>query len=138
MSATVVSLVPFIATVPVCVELLLVTMEVTLCFGPFNSHEEGKNWVSQFELIRAELEAEDPITVEGVFAGAELSTRPFVDAHTYVCDVLEAGREARRADGVIPHGDPTIAAKNIHIYALRALSDAVAFGLEHVEGDEQH
>jgi hypothetical protein len=135
MSAQVIAIKPYIASVPVCVELLLVTMEITLCFGPFNSHEEGKHWVAAFELARADIEAVNAIAIEGTFVDATLSTRPFVDAYTYVCDVLEAGPDARKPDAVIPSGDPQTTAKHIRIFALRALEEAVAFGLAHVEAE---
>lgn len=133
MGDNVVSFKPYIVAVPVCVELFLITMEVTLSFGPFNSHEEGRQWSVRFEHARAEIEAAEGVTIEGVFAGAKLPTRPFIDAHTYTVDVVEAGPEARRHQGVIPAGDPAETAKSVRLYALKALEEAVAFALEHID-----
>lgn len=137
MSGNVVSMKPFIVTVPACVELLLITMEVRLVFGPFNSYEDGRQWAIRFEAKRTEIEAASDITIEGVFV-ADLTTAPFVDVHTYTCDVVEAGPDARKPDAVIPSGDPTLAATNVGIYAMRALYEAVSFGLAHLESEAEH
>jgi len=57
--AELLSLKPYAATMEVSLELPLITMQVVLCFGPFNSLEKAEEWTGEVERLHRGIETEE-------------------------------------------------------------------------------
>lgn len=122
----VVALQPYVVTVDVSLELQLITMEVTLCFGPFNSIEGAEEWCRTLEREHKVIEGHEGGEDVEAIAGTGLSTKPFLRAYVHGADIIQAGAEMRAKGALIPQNDPRVDAHQIHVYALHAFQEAVS------------
>lgn len=120
----VLSLVPFLAIIDVTVEVPLVSATLTLCFGPFNSREDGEGWAAEVELLHRHVEKQETQCAGEVLSEMGFPTGAFVRSYISVPDVILGGVEARKPGALIPISTPEVIARDMHLYALQALQEA--------------
>lgn len=124
--SNVLSLQPYVATVDVSLELSLITMEVTLCFGPFNSAEAAEEWCGALEREHKTIEGrQDGEDLEAI-AATGIPTKPYLRAYVHGVDIIQPSLDARTRGGLIAPKDAVVDAHQIHVYALYAFQEAVS------------
>ncbi|OGZ06354.1 MAG: hypothetical protein A2845_00970 [Candidatus Lloydbacteria bacterium RIFCSPHIGHO2_01_FULL_49_22] len=122
--AELLSLKPYAATMEVSLELPLITMQVVLCFGPFNSLEKAEEWTGEVERLHRGIETEEVSKSGEVFDATGLPTGAFVRSYVHGTDIIQVGQSARKQGNLIPVNTPEVDARDLHIYALRAIEEA--------------
>ena len=135
--STVVALRPYVVTVDVTTELYLITMDVTLCFGPFNSVEEAEEWCLTFEREHKMIEGREAHEDIEAIAAMGIPTKPFLRAYVHGADIVQAGPEVRVKGALIPQNAPVVDAHQIHVYALHAFHEAVNAAFAFLEGAKE-
>ena len=123
---------PFIVLVDVSLELCLITMEITLCFGPFNSKEAAEEWVNVFEVEHHEIEAREAREDEKNNELVVLTTEPYLRAHVHGVDIIQPERGGHDKDALISPSAPIVDAHQVHIYALQGLREAINYTFEYL------
>ena len=122
---TVVLLRPYVVTADVSLELYLITMEVTLCFGPFNSSLAAREWCGTLEQEHWSIEAREELEDEQAEEASGILTKPFLRAYLHAVDIIQADAGMRAKGELIPPKDPIVDAHQIHVYALAAFQEAI-------------
>ncbi len=136
-TSNIVSLNPYVVTVDVSLELHLITMEVTLCFGPFNSAEEAEEWCLTFEREHKVIEGREAHEDVEALKQSGIPTKPFLRAYVHGADIVQAGAEMRTNGGLIPQNTPIVDAHRVHVYALHAFQEAVNAAFAFLEGAKE-
>lgn len=123
--AELLSLKPYSATIEVSLELPLITMQVLLCFGPFNSLEKAEEWTGEVERLHRVIETEEVSQGGEVFDATGIPTGAFVLSYVHGTDIIQIGHSARKPGNLIPVSTAETDARDLHIYALRAIEDAI-------------
>ncbi|HEY9585208.1 MAG: hypothetical protein A3D65_02365 [Candidatus Lloydbacteria bacterium RIFCSPHIGHO2_02_FULL_50_13] len=123
--STVVALRPYVVTVDVTTELYLITMDVTLCFGPFNTLEAANEWSLVLEREHKLIEVREAKEDTEAFGECGISTKPFFRAYVCGTDVIQVGADVRTKGGLILPSAAVIDAHQIRVYALRAHQEAI-------------
>lgn len=129
-SATVLSLLPFMVSIDVRVELALITMNTTLCFGPFNSQESADEWAGEVHRLHKDIERREEAEASGVMSALGIPTAEFVRAYVTLPDTIQVGKSGREVGNLIPVHTPEIDARDMRIYALYAFAGAIDYTLE--------
>ena len=116
---------PYAVAIDVCVELHLVSMEITLCFGPFNTHEAANKWCSAFEKEHKQIEGREVAEDAQAEKKTGVPTQPFLRTYVYGAGSFQAEGKARAKGELIPPKTPAVDAHQIHVYALCALQEAI-------------
>ena len=128
---------PFVVTADVVVELRLITMTCTLCFGPFNRREDADEWRAAFEQEHLQVKAKEGL--EGIYADWQSRSlpQPYLTASLRGVDVIQAGAEAREKGALIPPSNPVVTAHQIHVCALRAFQEAITAAFHFLDGGDE-
>ncbi len=126
----VVSFLPFMVTIDVRVELALMTMNTTLCFGPFNTQESADSWSGEVHRLHKDVERREDTIADSVSDELGIPTAEFIRAYVTLPDSFQVGKDAREDGNLIPTHAPEIDARDMRIYALRAFASAVDYTLE--------
>ncbi len=133
--SNVISLAPFVVTVDVLLELYLITMEITLCFGPFNSKEAAFEWSNVFEQEHKEIEVQEDLQ-EHRDEEMGLSSMSYVRAFVHGVDIIQGEVEAREKGVLIVPNQPIVDAHQVHLYALQGFQAAITDALEYINEKE--
>ncbi len=125
-SASILSFAPFIVILDATVEVPLLTISTTLCFGPFNSREDAEEWACEVERLHKRLQKSEETLSCAVLKETGFPTGAFMRAHMGTTDVILAGKEAREPGALIPQSTPEVAARDLGVYVLRAASQAAS------------
>ena len=115
---------PYAATIDVSIELPLITMQVVLCFGPFNSIEKAEEWTGEVERLHRGIEVKEATICGDVFDATGFPTGAFIRSFIQGTDVIQVDQKARKEGNLIPINTSEIDARDMHIYALRAFEEA--------------
>lgn len=131
-SLNVVALNPFVAVVDVTIELFLVVMNITLCFGPFNTKNEAEEWCDIFLVERKILEKSEAQVDEVNDELVNFLTEPYLRTYTGNPDIMQPKSGGRDKGALIPPKDPMTDAREIHTYALMWLEEAITDTFRHL------
>lgn len=131
-TGAVLSFCPYVAMLDVTVELHLVTMEITLCFGPFNAECDARKWLDEVERVHKVIEGSEAEEDEDALDATGLPTAPFIRSYVHGSDIIIADQHARKPGELIPPGTPEHDARMLCVYALYGLEQAVGDAIEFV------
>ncbi|OGZ06519.1 MAG: hypothetical protein A2942_04900 [Candidatus Lloydbacteria bacterium RIFCSPLOWO2_01_FULL_50_20] len=131
----IVALQPYVVALDVAVEVPLVNMEVTLCFGPFDSLAAADEWRDRLEKEHDLIEIAEAVENADPFAQEEFPERQFLRAHVQGADVFQVEGRMRARGELIPPKTPVEDAHRIHVYALYALQEAVTAAFSFLNDD---
>ncbi len=116
----VVSLRAFVVHAGVSVEMLLLSIQANLVFGPFDSKEDALQFCERLEEAHAQKHRIECLEAVEVFQDTGLPTAPYLDVHLGHCDVAEHAQARKEAESLIPPGVPEEVEAKLGEYALRA------------------
>ena len=123
----VVSLRAFVVHAGVSVEMLLLSVQAKLVFGPFDSKEEALYFCERLEAAHAQNHQVECLQAVEVFEDTGLPTAPYLDMHLGYCDVAEHREARKEAKSLIPPGIPEDVEAKLGEYALRAAFEASSY-----------
>ncbi|GEM_PF-4623329 len=119
------ALCPYVVTADVSVELPLISMEVTLCFGPFNTLIAAEKWAGDVERLHKDIIAREDQTSNEIFDEIGIPTQGFIRSHIYGMDIVQSDQNARKPGMLIPVNTPDTDSRDMHLYALAAFQQAI-------------
>lgn len=126
----VVSLRAFVVHVGVSVEMMLLSIQANLVFGPFDSKEEALDFCARLEGAHAQKHQVECIEAVEVFLGTGLPTAPYLDVHLGNCDIAEHAQARKEARSLIPPGVSELTEEKLGEYAVRAAFEATSYACQ--------
>lgn len=126
----VVSLRAFVVHAGVSVEMLMLSIQANLVFGPFDSKEEALSFCTQLEEAYAQKHRIECLEAVEVFLDSGLPTAPYLDVHLGHCDIAEHALARKEAASLIPPGVPELVEAKLGEYAVRAAFEATGYACE--------
>lgn len=124
----VVSLNGSVVCVDIYVELVLVTLNVNLAFGPFNSITDAQMWADALEQVHAKKQLITSTHEEGLLLnGNGMPLRPYLDVHMSVCLIAENKHARRLAKHLVSPDAPEQVEPMLAEYAVRAANEATSY-----------
>jgi hypothetical protein len=125
---TVVSLNASVVCVDVCVELLMVSVNVNLAFGPFDRVSDAEVWADALDQVHAHRHLSAAITEEEfILDGNGMPLRSYQQVHMNVAMVVEHKQARRMAKYLLAPGAPEKVESMLAEYALRAANEAISY-----------
>jgi hypothetical protein len=113
--------------VDVYVEMLQVTLHVTLPFGPFDRIADAQEWADALESAHARDQLlENNMEIELNFDDNDMPTRPYLSMHMSVTMVAERKQARRLAKYLLAPDTPEKTLPMLAEYALRTSNEAIA------------
>ena len=122
-----VALRPYVVTIDVSVELPLISMEVTLCFGPFNALVAAEHWAGDVERLHKDITAREDQLSNDIFDETGLPTQAFIRSQIHGIDIIQSDQNTRKPGMLIPVNTAEVDSRDMHLYALAAFQEAINF-----------
>ena len=123
----VVSLHAFVVHAGVSVEMMLLSIQANLVFGPFDSKEDALDYCQRLEGAHAQKHSIECLEEVEVFLETGLPTAPYLDVHLGHCDIAEYAQARKEARSLYPPGVPELTEEKLGEYAVRAAFEATSY-----------
>jgi hypothetical protein len=125
---TVVSFHASVVCIDVYIELSLVTLNVSLAFGPFDDISRAQAWADALEQIYAKKQLiESTHEEEALLGGNGLPLRPYLDVHMRVVMIAENKHARRLAKHLVSPDTPEKVESMLAEYAMRTANEATSY-----------
>ena len=123
----VIALRAFVAHAAVSVEMVMLSIQANLVFGPFESKDEALRFARKLEGAHGRRKMPNTLKSAEVFLETGLPAMPYEDVCLSKCIVAEHPLARKEAQGLIPPGIPEETEKKLADYAIRAANEATGY-----------
>lgn len=122
-----VSLHPFVVHVAVSVEMIMISLQASLVFGPFANKDDALLFCEELEAAHSKHRTKEVERPAEIFKDTGLPAAPYLRVHLSECMVAEHPLARKEAKSLIPPRNPSDAEAKLGEYAIRAGSEALSY-----------